>query len=99
MTTESCTRLLSLASVASKKTLLCMEHLYYKDFDVNELIQHDYYFFSYCAFISNFQFSQFNLQQRLPCVYIDGERNFRNFLGHNKRHKYGLINQKLGQSF
>ena len=99
MTTESCTRLLSLASVASKKTSLCMEHLYYKNFDVNELIQHDYYFFSYCVFISNFQFSQFNLQQALPYVYVDGERNFRNFLGHNKRHKYGLINQKLGQSF
>ena len=28
------------------------ERLYYKDFDVNESIQCNYYFFSYCIFIS-----------------------------------------------
>ena len=57
-----------LKSVADKKVLFYMnvsivlhERLYYKDFDVNESIQHNYYFFSYCILISNFQFSQFNL--------------------------------------
>ena len=30
----------------------------------------------------------------LPCVYVDDERNFGKFLGHIKRHKYGLIQSK-----
>ena len=50
-----------------------------KNFDVNESIQHNYYFFSYCVFISNFQFSQLNLQQKLRCVYVDGEEHFGKF--------------------
>ena len=32
-----------------------------KNFDVNESIQYNYYFFSYCIFISYFHF------QNLPC--------------------------------
>ena len=72
-------------------SIVLHERLYYKDFDVNESIQHNYYFFSYCIFISNFQFSQFNLQKTLPCVYEDSETNFGKFSGHNKRHKHGFI--------
>ena len=51
----------SLKSVADKKTFVLHERPYYKDFDVNESIQYNYYFFSYCIFISNFQFSRFNV--------------------------------------
>ena len=31
----------------------------------------------------------------LRCFYVDGERNFEKLLGHNKRHKYGLISKFL----
>ena len=50
---------------------------------LNESIQCNYYFFSYCIFISNFQFSQFSLKQTLRCFYVDGERNLGKFLGRN----------------
>ena len=76
----------SLKSLADKKALFYMnvsivlhERLYYKDFDVNESIQYNYYFSSYCIFISNFRFLQFNLSQTLCCVYVDGEKNFGKF--------------------
>ena len=46
-----------------------------KDFDGNESIHYNYYFCGYYLFISNFPFSEFNLQQMLHCVYVDGERN------------------------
>ena len=59
--------------------------------DVNESIQYNFYFSSYCIFILNFCFSQFKVQQTLRCVYVDGVKNFGNVLGHDKRHKYGLI--------
>ena len=42
------------------KSSVLHERLHYKDFDVNESIQENYYFFSYCIFISNFQYSKFN---------------------------------------
>ena len=74
-------------------SIVLYELLYYKEFDVNDSIQYKYYFFSYCNFISDFQFSKFNLQQMLHCVCVDGEKKFGKYLGYNKRHKclgYGI---------
>ena len=53
----------SLKSVADKKALFYMnisivlyERLYYKDFDVNELIQYNYYFFIIASLFQIFSF-------------------------------------------
>ena len=53
----------SLKSVADKKALFYMnisivlyERLYYKDFDVNELIQYKYYFFIIASLFQIFSF-------------------------------------------
>ena len=51
----------SLKNFADKKAFFLHERLYYKDLNVNESIQCNYFFFSYCIFISNFQFLQFSL--------------------------------------
>ena len=64
------------------------ERLHCKDFDVNELTQYSYHFFSYCIFISYFQFSQFSQLTHVSLRLHNGERNFKKFLEYNK---YGLI--------
>ena len=63
----------SLKGFADKKALFYMnvsvvlhERLYYKDFDVNESIQCNYYFFSYCIFISKLLHLYFPLFRQSP---------------------------------
>ena len=47
-----------------KENFALHERLHYKDFDVNESVQYNYYFFSYCIFISNFSFRNLTCKKR-----------------------------------
>ena len=77
----------SLKSVAAKKLLFYMNAS-----TINSLIWVNQFntIINSLVIVSLFQiFSFYNLTCN-KC-YVDGERNFGRFLGHNKRHKYGLI--------